>query len=341
MKGHPNQGHNPLYTHRTIGRGGPSVFPLGLGCMGMSEFYAGRSDEESIACIHRALELGVNHFDTSDAYGRGENEKLIRRAFAGGRRENVMLATKFGFVRNEKGEFIGVRGDPEYVRSCCEASLRRLEVDHVDLYYLHRVDPNTPIEETVGAMAELVKEGKVRYLGLSEAAPTTIRRAHATHPIAALQTEYSLWSRDPEGELLALCRDLGITFVAYSPLGRGFLTGQIRSFDDLAPDDFRRNTPRFQGENFEKNLHLVDRVKKIAARKGATPSQLALAWVLSQGDHILPIPGTKRRKYLEDNLGALNVTLTAEELREINAACPPELVVGNRNAAASMKAMNL
>ena len=327
-------------TNRTVGAHGPAVYPLGLGCMGMSEFYSGRSDEESIATIHRALDLGVNHLDTADMYGIGENERLVGRALSGGRREKVMLATKFANVRSADGAFIGVRGDPDYVRASCDASLSRLGVDCIDLYYQHRVDPKTPIEETVGAMAGLVKAGKVKMLGLSEAAPDTVRRAVRVHPIAALQTEYSLWSREPEAQLLPLCKELGVSFVAYSPLGRGFLTGQFRSVDDLAPDDYRRNAPRFQGANFRKNLDLVDRVHAIAIEKRVTPSQLALAWVLAQGDHILPIPGTKRRKYLEENLGALAVTLTSVDLQQINNAFPASQIAGDRYHPAGMKAVN-
>ncbi len=323
---------------RSLGQG-LVVSTLGLGCMGMSDFYGGRDEAEAVATIHRALELGITLFDTADMYGAGRNEELLGRALAG-RREGVIIATKFGNVRNPDGTFKGVDGRPEYVRQACDASLKRLGVDVIDLYYQHRVDPNTPIEDTVGAMAGLVKAGKVRWLGLSEAAPATVRRAAATHPIAALQTEYSLWSREPEDELLALCRELGIGFVPYSPLGRGFLTGQIRSIDDFEPDDYRRHSPRFEGENFARNLALVDEIRTLAGDKGCTPSQLALAWVLAQGKGIVPIPGTKRRKYLEENVGALAVGLSADDLARIDRVIPRGAASGARYAPKALAAIN-
>ena len=317
------------------------VGPVGLGCMGMTWAYGvdERDERESIAVIHRALELGVTLLDTADMYGPFTNEELVGRAIRG-RRGEVVLATKFGNVRGEDGSFLGVNGRPEYVRAACEASLRRLGVETVDLYYQHRVDPNTPIEETVGEMSRLVAEGKVRHLGLSEAGAETIRRACRVHPIAALQTEYSLWSRDPEDGLLDVCRELGIGFVAYSPLGRGFLTGQFRQLEDLAPDDYRRHSPRFQGENFEKNLELVRRIEQLAAEKHCTPAQLALAWVLAQGPDVVPIPGTKRRKYLEENVAALGVGLTREDLRRIDEVAPKGAAAGERYPEASMSAVN-
>jgi len=307
---------------RTLGLKGPTVSALGLGCMGMSEFYGDRDDAESVATIHRALDLGVTLFDTSDAYGPHTNERLLGRAVAD-RRDQVLLATKFGLVRDPDDPTArGVNGRPEYVRQAAEGSLQRLGVDHIDLYYQHRVDPDTPIEETIGAMAELVQEGKVRYLGMSEAGPETLRRANAVHQITALQTEYSLWSRDPGDEILPTCRELGIGFVAYSPLGRGFLTGAIQSIDDLAQDDYRRSSPRFQGENFDRNLELVGTIGELAANKAVTPAQLALAWVLAQGEDIVPIPGTKRRARLEENAAAVDVELSDDELREIADALP-------------------
>jgi aryl-alcohol dehydrogenase-like predicted oxidoreductase len=314
---------------RRLGNQGLMVSELGLGCMGMSEFYGGRDEQESIATLHRAIELGVTFLDTADMYGPFTNEQLVGRSIQG-LRDKVVLATKFGNVRTAEGGWAGVNGKPEYVHQCCDASLQRLGVDTIDLYYQHRVDPTVPIEDTIGAMAELVQQGKVRYLGMSEAAPDTIRRAHAVHPITALQTEYSLWSRDPEDDVLPTVRELGIGFVPYSPLGRGFLSGNYTRIEDFAEDDYRRFSPRFQGENFAKNLQLVDQVKQIATEKNVTPSQLALAWLLAQGEDIVPIPGTKRRTYLEENVAATSVTLTSDELRRIDAVAPKGGTAGDR-----------
>ena len=322
---------------RSLGRSGLTVSALGLGCMSMSEFYGPGDDTESIATIHRAIELGVTFFDTADVYGPFKNEELVGRAIKG-KREKLMIATKFGIVRDPADpKARGVNGKPEYIRKSCESSLRRLGTDYIDLYYQHRVDPNTPIEETVGGLADLVKEGKIRHIGLSEASVKTIRRAAKVHSITALQTEYSLWSRDPEDEILATCRELGIGFVAYSPLGRGFLTGQIKRFEDFAPDDFRRGITRFQGDNFQKNVDLVAKVEEIAKQKGCTPSQLALAWVLAQGDDIVPIPGTRRRTRLEENLKSVDVRLTGEDLRQIEETFPRGIVSGERYSEQMMK----
>ncbi len=324
---------------RTLGSQGLRVSEIGLGCMGMSEFYGPPNEDEAVATIHRALDLGITMLDTADMYGPFTNEELVGRAIRG-RREDVVIATKFGNERRPDGSWVGINGRPDYVRKACEGSLTRLGVDCIDLYYQHRVDPQVPIEETVGAMAALVREGKVRFLGLSEAAPATIRRAHATHPISALQTEYSLWSRDPEDSILPTVRELGIGFVAYSPLGRGFLTGRFRRFEDLAPDDYRRNSPRFQGENFARNLQLVDRIGEIARAKGATPAQLALAWVLAQDEHIVPIPGTKRPRFVEENVAAARIQLAPDDLERLEAVAPRGVAAGERYTEQGLALLN-